>query len=254
MSEQTLDSIMESASVALTTTHYLRCEALCLKALAMARRGGNWPNYARVLMPLQEARRQRRMIAAEGVIRLGSASLQGEPSSWLEHMESGCIVLTPPFRVDHARELWQLSRKQQRYVEVLFAESQVSDERWKLRSFAGPPVDCTVPAPPVDCLDRWLQIGTTTSCNGTRVETRQADQISDGTCDFDLAVSASDWFLDACETLGDAALARVVAALGSVERIIQLERCLDVVTDHEITHQRLGDAARAVRCDTTADS
>ena len=68
-----VDAIMEDASQALSRMDYLSCETFCLKALSLARRAKRWPVYARILLPLQETRRQRRMIAAAGVIRLGSA-------------------------------------------------------------------------------------------------------------------------------------------------------------------------------------
>jgi len=67
----TLDALMEDASRALAEMDYLTCESLCLKALAAAREDGNWAYYKRILLPLQEVRRQRRMIAADGDVVLG---------------------------------------------------------------------------------------------------------------------------------------------------------------------------------------
>ena len=115
-----LDAMMEAASQALARMDYLVCESHCLDALAIARQRQDWPYYARILMPLQEARRQRRMIAAEGVIRLGTANLDGDPSAWLEQMRvgptqaeiAGCIVLTQPHGADDARRLAQTVRQQ----------------------------------------------------------------------------------------------------------------------------------------------
>ena len=244
MSNRSLDAVMESASQALVCMDYLHCEELCLNALAIARRIGDWPSYGRVLMPLQEARRQRRMIAAEGVIRLGSASLNGEPPAWLEQMGSGCLVLTRPHTVDHAIRLVQLACKQRQYVEAIFADGDVTDKFWLLRSFTGSAVNCTVAAPADDCRDRWLTSDATEPAS-TQHHGRPADGCASD--EPDPHSLASDWFFNSCEALGDAALVHVTAALGSVERITQLKQCLDAVTDHEILHQRLGDAARAVR-------
>ncbi len=99
-----LNAIMERASVALQAMDYATCEAACLEALRVARHGRQWADYARVLLPLQEARRQRRMNAADGTFRLGTGDLAGGPDSWLAALAPGCIVVTPPHdRADAAR-------------------------------------------------------------------------------------------------------------------------------------------------------
>ncbi len=225
-----IDQLMETASEALGRMDYLACEALCLEALATARAQGNWAYYARVLMPLQESRRQRRMIATEGVVRLGTADLDRHWSDWPEAEPSGCIVLTHPHTPETARTIEQNARQQRRCVEVLFADNASCADTWAIRSFAGPAVTCHVPAPPVAWRDRWLasaEVCSTKTVKGS--------------------MGPADWFLDACEALGDVALAQVEAPRNSPERIEALEQCLAVVTDHEVLHQRLGDAARALR-------
>ena len=219
-SSSDIDSIMESASQALARMDYLECEALCVQALARARAEANWAYYARILMPLQESRRQRRMIAAEGMIRLGTASLNGEPASWLEHMRAGCIALTSPHTAEHAQIFSTRAQQQRQFVEVLFVDD-ISTQGWRLCSFTGPMQRAKVDAPPQTWQDRWLS-------------------------DADRA-AASNWFMDACEMLGDGAIRQVKAQSGTVQRLAELERCLEVVTDHEILHQRLGDAARAMQ-------
>jgi hypothetical protein len=206
--------LMERASVALAKMDYLTCEALCLDALAAARRDGAWSDYARIVLPLQEARRQRRMIAADGKVRLGSASLEGGPADWLAAHAPMCLVLTHPHTADDATRLTQLAGQQRKYVEALFADNDIHAATWTMRSFAGPDVRCTLDAPPRESIDAWI---------------------------------ASDrWFLAASEALGDAALRSVTAPRGSVERALRLEQCLGAVTDHEILHQRLWDAAAAL--------
>ena len=61
-----LNTTMEHASAALQSMDYAACEAGCLTALAMAGNARRWSDYARILLPLQESRRQRRMIAVDG--------------------------------------------------------------------------------------------------------------------------------------------------------------------------------------------
>ena len=237
--------MMEQASVALAKLDYLACERRCLEALALARKQANWSYYARVLMPLQESRRQRRMISAEGTIRLGTAKLANVTSGcvsdecaiWLERLDRGCIVVTPPYTTDDAHALAQNAKEKNRFVEVLFAES-VPDDAWTLCSYAGPKVHCRRPAPPDEWCERWLEPNPDKHVNPHDMSAETATGLNPNP-------QPADWFLDACEALGDAALAQVEPSLSGPLRVETLEQCLHVVADHEILHQRLGDAARA---------
>ena len=220
-----LDQMMERASEALARMDYLECEARCLDALAIARGRDEWAYYARILLPLQESRRQRRIIATEGTVRLGSSDLAGNPASWLDRLGSGALVVTRPLGPESAQALSALAQTKRRYVEVLFADNAVQASSWTLKSFAGPAVTCSVAPPPASLIDQWI------ACDG---ETPGQP-------------SPSDWFLLAAEALGDAALAQVDPNLGGARRVEAIERCLRVVTDHEILHQCLGDAARAAQ-------
>ena len=223
--QDTADNLMERASQALAKTDYLSCERGCLAALSAARKSGDWALYTRVLLPLQEARRQRRMIAADGHVRLGTSDMEGPGGDWSTSLEAGCIVVTRPFTAEHAAGLAAAVDQQRKCVEVLFADSEMDAERWTIRSYAGPAVTVERACPPVVWVDRWLEPG----------EVAESGE-----------PGPDDWFIDATEALGDAALAQVTAELGSVERVEQLEQMLSVVTDHEILHQSLGEAARAV--------
>lgn len=210
MSQDTAN-LMERASQALAEMDYLTSEALCMEALQAARDRGDWTEYARILLPLQECRRQRRMIAAEGAIRLGTTGIDGDG---LVDRGAACIVVTHPHTPDVANQL----REQSQYVEVLFADNTSDAGTWTLRSTRGPAVTCEVTAPPSAWVGVWLDS-----------KTKPID-----------GKTPADWFIDATEALGDAALQL------SDDTPQGLEACLDVVTDHEILHQRLGAAARAL--------
>jgi hypothetical protein len=209
VSLEQLDSIMERASHSLAAMDYLECEALCVEALRLARASDRFGYYARVLLPLQEARRQRRMIAVAGQVQVDTAD-GFDPDAWLDGLDAGCLVLTRPHTADGARTLESRARHDKQFVEILYADSDPSDPVWTLRSYAGPEVCCEVPAP-----------------------TPETD--------------AARWFIDATERLGDAALAGVDDALARRPRFDELEARLLVFPDHELLHQHLADAARAVR-------
>lgn len=194
----TIDDIMERASQSLAQMDYLTTEALCLDALVEARAAGDWSYYARILLPLQEARRQRRMIACDAGVRLGPSM----PTA-------GVAVLTHPSSREEAKVLRRAAHAERRYVEVMFIDNPADASHWTVRSYDGPDVACEVGSPAGD---------------------------PDVT-----------WYLQASETLGDAAIAQADAPIGSIERIDQLEQRLAVVIDHEKLHQRLAEAARAIR-------
>lgn len=229
----TLDEQMEQASQALARMDYLTCETLCVAALAEARQQRRWPYYARILLPLQEARRQRRQIAAEGTIRLGTTSLTGEPADWLDELETGCIVVTPPHGQAEATALQQAAREQRRYVEVIWSQSDRTANQWRIGSFTGPRITCERPAPPARWQDCWL-----------------AAEAPPEPAPAGHSQTPADWCLDTMEALGDAAIekveARTDAIPGGEQRVALLEPMLEVVPDHEILHQKLGDAARAI--------
>lgn len=233
-----LDALMEAASQALGRMHYLRCEALCLEALSVARLCGEWSYYARILLPLQEARRQRRLIAADGVIRLGTAQLGGDPVLWLRRVNPGCLVLTQPHDNKMARQILAAVSRRHLYVEILLAHNAPSDKKWTLCPINGPKVTCVVDAPPQDWIDQWLGPRADRRAGGQEQVVQEGQPGSTGP-------GPADWFLDACEGLGNAALDQVKVPLGDPRRVWILERCLQVVTDHEILHQALGEAARA---------
>jgi len=228
-----LNAIMENAAQALAAMDYIQCEALCLRALAQARQGKDWAEYGRILMPLQECRRQRRMIAADGVIRLGTADLEGEPGQWLERISCGCVVVTHPHAPADAALLHEGARKRKHYIEVLYVDSQSTDARWTIRSHDGPDVVCEVDAPPDNWRDCWI------------------DEPGNG--EISKTATPGDWFIDATEQLGDAAMAGL-AGLETEQNepasdvlIAQLEACLRVVPDHELLHQRLSEVVQQVR-------
>lgn len=223
---------MERASQALARMDYLECEALCIEALTLARQSQLWDYYARILLPLQESRRHRRMIAAEGCVRLGTSLVAGDVAALLSEHPAGCIVLTPPHTADDARRLQQAARDAHLFVEILLAAPHADDARWTLRTFSGPAASCSVPRPPAAWIDAWQPASAANPESPTPPH-------------------PADWFIDASESLGDELCRQVAAPMGSVARVLELEHCLAAVTDHEILHQRLSDAARAVSSSNT---
>lgn len=117
-----IDDIMEQASQALVQMEYLRCEQLCLAALAEARRNSDFDSYARVLLPLQEARRQRRQIAVDAGVTVLAAP-RVEPSQILDQHKAGCLLLvSPPYTATDEQAIREGACEQGSMVEVLLVD------------------------------------------------------------------------------------------------------------------------------------
>ena len=217
----TLDQVMEDASRKLVEMDYLASEARCLEGLRIARENENWTGYGRVLLPLQECRRQRRMIAADAAVQLGTPD--GMTGSLLA-LSAGCIAVTHPLSAEDAGRLAKEAAKHRRHIEVLWCACDVDDEVWTIRTFDGSQIECKMPGPAEDFRGELLEAASA----GHRLQT------------------AGHWFIAASEALGDAALSAVEAPEGSLDRLEQLELMVQAVGDHEILHQQLGDAARAL--------
>ena len=247
---EALDAVMERASRALVEMDYLESEAGCLEGLRLARAERDWVAYTRVLMPLQECRRQRRMIAAEAGVQLGTAGGLSDEES-LGH---GCIAVTRPLSAEDARRLAERAGAARQHVEVLWCDNAaVSAEdggpaAWRVVTYDGSGLEAEVPAPRHLPLNVRLQM---VGPVGFRHETSDGGSSKAGVGPADPALpqavtGAGHWFVAASEALGDAALATVTAELGSLERVEQLERMVAAVGDHEKLHQRLNEAVRAL--------
>ena len=218
----TLDDVMETASQALAELDYARCESLCVGALGKARDAADWVMYQRVLLPLQEARRQRRQAALDGPILLGTPKQFDDHTQLLGDVQQGCVVLTWPYTASDAAAVSQLLRDKQLPIEVLFADNASDAETWRVTSYAGPGLSIDLPAPKSEWVGQWTEASSLTP------------------------PTPAHWFMQASEALGNAALAAIEAGPGTLDYLQALEQALACVDDHEILHQRLASAAKAL--------
>lgn len=221
----TLDDIMEQASQALAELDYPGCEALCMRALAEARARGDWAFYSRVVLPLQEARRQKRQAALDGPIRLGTASYVGDALGLIERLPAGALVVTAPLAPDDADRVDRAARDSGRAIEVLFAQPDADGKFWAVHTYRGQLYQALRPAPPADMLGQALP----------GQDALPGSQLT-----------PAHWFMQASEALGNAAIALANEPMDAIDRVALLEQALCAVGDHELLHQRLADAARAM--------
>ena len=152
----TLDQQMETASQALAELDYARCESLCVDALTQAREADDWVMYQRVLLPLQEARRQRRQAALDGPILLGTPMDQDDLAMQITGIEQGCVVFTWPCTAADASVISETVRASKRPIELLFADNASDNTTWRVTSLMGPDLSVDVPAPQTDWAGQWV--------------------------------------------------------------------------------------------------
>ncbi|QDU34404.1 hypothetical protein KS4_24730 [Poriferisphaera corsica] len=215
-----IDQIMEQASQSLVRTAYLEAEQLCLEALSLAKTQKDWGYYSRILLPLQETRRQRRMIAADGLIQLGTSETHLQ--MWKDEKPIGCLVVTTEEDEIEAQNMLQDARSEQRHLEILFAEVNSDATTWTIRMPSQAHIAIALPAPPPTWCDRAFP----------------ASQIPE-TGHNPQANGPAGWFLYASEKLGDAAIEHAIQADTPQESIALLEQALETIGDHELLHQTL---------------
>ena len=170
---RTIARIMEKAESALRTRRWFVAEAHAAEALRQARAANRFGEIGRILLPLQEARRQRAAEAAErGKVRvLAEAPAEGAA------LPPGLVLVAPPLVGADARRLRLAAIEQQVPLLVVCRE----------------PITAAKTCPIV-------AIGGTTI--RTRIEPPRR-----------LEAPTKAWFLAALEQLGDAAIASIATLI-----------------------------------------
>ena len=125
LQDDALQQLCDRGQAALMSTDYVAAEALLQKAERLAVQSQAWDTLSRLYMPLQEARRQRRQKAGEGIVRLdliarGPAEVLN-PVEWVnryphgQFLVAGWGTLTPAVRVR------ELQRERGLYAETFLA-------------------------------------------------------------------------------------------------------------------------------------
>ena len=212
----TVDEIMEAATQALHDTRYWECEAMCLRALEKAYTSQDYERMARIVMPLQETRRQQRQLAEDAAGATGVRVIEERPTGTGEApglTEPGCYLLRPPLVGADGRELRDRADRDAIPVFLLVREPTTR---------AG---TCPV-----------VMIGPVTV--RTQVDPPE-----------DPDAPTLDWFVTAHEALGDAAIASVPRDAGEEQRVTHFYERLATITEHEKLHQAFEqaclDAAKA---------
>jgi hypothetical protein len=206
-----IDKLMELGSRALVETHYFEAEGACLEALELAFAGGDYERMARILLPLQEARRQIRLQAVDS----GNLFLVNEAIPEGQKIDPGCYLIAPPLVGADARDLHDRATREEVPVMVLAHEPPVRSVKLDRR-----PGDWPV-----------VMIGPVTV--RTYVAPPEGGEVT------------MEWFENAAEALGDKAISEIDSGVDAISRVADLFERLHSVTDHEKLHQALESACRA---------
>jgi hypothetical protein len=203
-SAPTIDDLMERASAALAKTDYFECERISVDALERAHAAKDYDRMARILMPLQEARRQKRDRAIDASLIV----VLEEPIPEEEPLEPAVYLVQPPLVGADGRDLRERADRE------------------------GVPALVVVREPTTRLgLVPIVMIGPVTV--RARVE-KPADEESP-----DLP-----WIIAASEALGDAALAQLADDLGHEQRVDQTYDRLCTCAEHDRLHQVLAEACK----------
>lgn len=220
---ETLDELMDRASHALVETRYFEAERQCVEAFRMARRTGDFERAGRIVLPLLEARRQKRQLAVDAARERGVV-LVHRVDSLAGSIEPGCYLICPPAIGLEARMLRERADSQQVPTFVLARE----------------PITRTGLIPIV---------GVGRISVRARILPIRVDPATGEGIDLSSADAESDqmlrWFEHAGEALGDAGIATVDVQEHPAWRADDLIDRLEAVPDHEKLHQRLAEACRA---------
>lgn len=222
---------MESASRALVQRRYFDCERLCVEALERAFMASDYERMSRILMPLEESRRQKRDLAYDTRdVYVVSGDIPAGRS-----LRPGCYLVVPPRVGVDGRLLREAANKKKVPAIVVVREPASRDGLWPVVSI-GPVTIRTKVVPPE---------ATASRPNGeTAKRGRSKAPVANDGSPFAEPLPSPEWFLRTNEQIGDKALAGIDPGMSPVARVEALFKCLQAHPDHEKLHQALAEACR----------
>jgi hypothetical protein len=131
MSQSSAADLCEQGQELLMRMEYLKAESLLVQAEHQAFASRDWDLLARLYMPLQETRRQRRQRCGEGIVCLDllaeSAADKIEPRHIVEHYPHGQLLVGGWGSIAPAIGVRDLAARRQLYVETFLAAVYPTD-------------------------------------------------------------------------------------------------------------------------------
>lgn len=203
-SAEGVPDLMERAETALRRRAWFEAERLATKALSIARAADDFDAMARILLPLQEARRQRLAEAFEAK----KVRLLAEAPNEQTQVAPGIHLVEPPLVGADARRFRLLALEQEVPVAVVCRE-------------------------PITRLNECPIVAIGPITIRTRIDPPRKP-----------SAPTPSWMAKALEQLGDAAIANLDPGMDLLKRIDHLLNCLETHPDHEKLHQGLAELCR----------
>jgi hypothetical protein len=231
---------MEQASQHLVRRHYFEAEVACLEALRKAQAIRDYDRIARIVLPLQEARRQKRDMAidADAVFLVDAEVPTGKK------VVAGCYLVAPPRVGVDGRALREEADKKHVPIVVAVREPTTRDNLWPIVAVG--PVTIRAKVNPPSAAKPKLTKKTPAkkaASKGKPVKPAAEEPVGGVP-----PLPSPEWFIYANELLGDAA----IASLSQRHPVLQVDELIELLQahpDHEKLHQRLEEAARAAARD-----
>lgn len=232
--------LCEAGQAHLMAMRYLQAEAALMQAEAAALAEEDWDSLARLYMPLQECRRQRRQRCGEGTVCLDlvaeSAGLQPDPRRIAADHPHGQLLVAGWGSIEPAVQLRRLAAERGLYVETYLAAAYPLPGGARAIAIV-PTADVALPAPdadqPVDRLVARLP---------PHSIVLSADQLPRGPRPGDARTYA--FTMSLWERLHQPFLAAADQTADPRRRIMSYRRSIEVDYACELAHQRLSATAR----------
>jgi hypothetical protein len=218
-----IDTLMERASEHLGAADYFRAEEMCLRALSRARAIGDFERMARIVLPLQESRRQQMLAAIDSGGRFLIDRLPGQADG----LAPGLYLVRPPAIGADANALRLMLRGRRVPAVVLAREPMTRAGLW--------PLVMVIPGGLVDSLSLRLQVAPPPGV---------VPQAGVPSRDNSSVPPPAEWYVAASEAMGDAAIARFRSVEPAAHRADELFDALSALPEHEKMHQELAAACR----------
>ncbi|MBC7772188.1 MAG: hypothetical protein H7210_06825 [Pyrinomonadaceae bacterium] len=254
-----IDALMEEASRSLVHRHYFDAERHCMDALRMAFASQDFERMARIVLPLEEARRQKRDLAYDA----GNITVVGDEIPAGKKLVPGCYLICPPRVGLDGRLLREEADKKKVPTIIVTREPTTREGLWPIVALGPVTVRLKVP-PPIDIHAGHRKSSQVASFAehaphpekelsgkspkppripaGKKAVTPPVVPEIHGL--NEASAPTREWFLHACEALGDAAIASADPGMDPLMRVDALLKRLEAHPDHEKLHQVLGEACR----------
>jgi hypothetical protein len=238
MPQLAIERLCEEGSALLARTEYLAAESRLEEALQAALGAEDWDTVARVAMPLQETRRQRRQRCGEGTVWLDVCGPDApDPASLVDQFPHGQFLIPGHGSTRPSVELRELAANRQLYVECFLSASYPIGDRQIL--LIVPTKDVQLPPPGTRTLDELIRLAPPHSI------VQPQDELPRGA--HPGTASTFSMVMGLWERLHKPFLAMAQSARNPRNRIRECLRTIDVDYACELAHQLLADAARRLR-------